>query len=33
MAKDKFTVILTHEHTDFDALASMLGAYLSLIHI
>lgn len=27
MAKDKFTVILTHEHTDFDALASMLGAY------
>ena len=27
MIKDKFTVILTHEHTDFDALASMLGAY------
>ena len=27
MAKDKFTVILTHEHTDFDALASMLGAH------
>ena len=27
MAKDKFAVILTHEHTDFDALASMLGAY------
>lgn len=26
MAKEKTTVILTHEHTDFDALASMLGA-------
>ncbi len=27
MAEDTFTVILTHEHTDFDALASMLGAH------
>jgi tRNA nucleotidyltransferase (CCA-adding enzyme) len=27
MAADSFTVILTHEHTDFDALASMLGAH------
>ncbi len=27
MAEDRFTVILTHEHTDFDALASMLGAH------
>lgn len=27
MAEDRLTVILTHEHTDFDALASMLGAY------
>jgi tRNA nucleotidyltransferase (CCA-adding enzyme) len=27
MAEDQFTVILTHEHTDFDALASMLGAH------
>ncbi len=27
MTKDRYTVILTHEHTDFDALASMLGAY------
>ncbi len=26
MAADSFTVIVTHEHTDFDALASMLGA-------
>ena len=27
MADDKLTLILTHEHTDFDALASMLGAH------
>ncbi len=27
MAADSFTVIVTHEHTDFDALASMLGAH------
>lgn len=26
MAGEQFTVILTHEHTDFDALASMLAA-------
>ena len=28
MATNRFEVILTHEHTDFDALASMLGASL-----
>lgn len=27
MADDRLTLILTHEHTDFDALASMLGAH------
>jgi tRNA nucleotidyltransferase (CCA-adding enzyme) len=27
MAADSLTVIVTHEHTDFDALASMLGAH------
>ncbi|MBE2234643.1 MAG: CBS domain-containing protein [Anaerolinea sp.] len=27
MAADSITLILTHEHTDFDALASMLGAH------
>ncbi|MCS6844474.1 MAG: CBS domain-containing protein [Caldilineales bacterium] len=27
MPDDTFTVILTHEHTDFDALASMLAAH------
>ena len=27
MPADRFTVILTHEHTDFDALASMLAAH------
>jgi tRNA nucleotidyltransferase (CCA-adding enzyme) len=27
MAADSMIVILTHEHTDFDALASMLGAH------
>jgi tRNA nucleotidyltransferase (CCA-adding enzyme) len=27
MAADSIIVILTHEHTDFDALASMLGAH------
>lgn len=27
MGENQFTVILTHEHTDFDALASMLAAH------
>ena len=27
MPHDGFTIILTHEHTDFDALASMLAAH------
>ena len=27
MPQDRFTIILTHEHTDFDALASMLAAH------
>ncbi|MEZ4767779.1 MAG: CBS domain-containing protein [Caldilineales bacterium] len=27
MPHDRFTIILTHEHTDFDALASMLAAH------
>lgn len=27
MTTERLTVILTHEHTDFDALASMLGAH------
>ncbi|MFN2203745.1 MAG: CBS domain-containing protein [Caldilineaceae bacterium] len=32
MTEDRIDVILTHEHTDFDALASMLGAYLLYPH-
>ncbi|MBV7339507.1 CBS domain-containing protein [Chloroflexi bacterium TSY] len=28
MSKQSFEVILTHEHTDFDALASLFGAFL-----